>query len=122
MTCEGQKRARNQPTVTSGRTYEHLLVGRFLPLPVHGVRWGPGELAQGDENNEADPDADGSIESDSGILAGRRLGAGAVGAERNPVCWNEERQFALVFVDRLPSWPQVHGAAAGLLRSFPQST
>lgn len=68
-----------------GLGLDQLLVGSLLPLAVHCRGRTAGEQAHGAEDEQRRADANGSVEGDLLALAGRGLGAGAVGAEGDPV-------------------------------------
>ena len=66
-------------------TYLEELVCRLLVLLGHSGRGLAAESAHRGEQGEAEQDADGSVEDDLPVLIRGRLGAGAVGAEGDPV-------------------------------------
>lgn len=56
-----------------------------MPLLVHGVRGRAGAHSDEGEEDEADTDANGSVEEDLLAFAWGRESPGAVGSECNPV-------------------------------------
>lgn len=72
-------------------SYLEVFVGSLLPLLGHGVRSLAGEHPDGGKEDEANADADGSVEGDLLALTWGRESARAVGSEGNPVCCRSRR-------------------------------
>lgn len=59
------------------------------------MRGRAGDGPHSGEEGEADAEGDGDVEGDLAALVGGGLGAGAVGAKGDPVCWRRRRNVSL---------------------------